>query len=567
MDTAGKGSSMQVQVSAVIVLLFVVASCEIAAEAPVVHATLERVSPSGGSVAVFDSLFPPETLSRLQTYVTEFTRWQLNEKEGECVSSVSSCEKPAVSNMPWTSDLDPDRFSKSHTWKKLTEVLSASAGTSDRTFYPYHVQAEMMHRGDAVSPRVLAPSKYAGEYAFRIFLVPSWQMDDYGDMSFYTATWQNRTQGSEYDIFLTVRPHPGRVVLWDAFIPTLYRPPSMGYFVELLSISIQLTPAREKFEAACQEWKKLDQGNVQLSRAVFPQISAPVGTLDIESHLVRKFVTSDERKILIFDNLFDKDHLERLRASLVHSPNAVLSGFDVDAAEMVDNTRWIKTFDCLEFAESSTWAVMSQVANHVGRGQQTWFPYDVSLNVVRSADHTRVHEDCEEWEDEYTMVVYLNPDMGIADYGETIFFDAKPFDSYSRKLYEGISEQDYDTIGAVTPKYGRLVIFPGIVPHAARPPSPGYGNARYTFAVKVAVNKQTGLIKKINEHLEDIEVEAMRERTAKEEFLLTKFTKAATSCRGGLGMSDEELEAEWKKFIASHEEELANMRRELEMFL
>ena len=52
----------------------------------------------------------------------------------------------------------------------------------------------------------------------------------------------------------------------------------------------------------------------------------------------------------------------------------------------------------LEFPRSGAWEVMSQVANYAAGGAKTWFPYDVSVNVVRSADHTRVHEDCEEWE-------------------------------------------------------------------------------------------------------------------------------------------------------------------------
>lgn len=39
--------------------------------------------------------------------------------------------------------------------------------------------------------------------------------------------------------------------------------------------------------------------------------------------------------------------------------------------------------------------------------------------------------------------------------------------------------------GAVIPKYGRIVIFRNIIDHSARPPSPDFLAARYTFAVKV----------------------------------------------------------------------------------
>ena len=40
-------------------------------------------------------------------------------------------------------------------------------------------------------------------------------------------------------------------------------------------------------------------------------------------------------------------------------------------------------------------------------------------------------------------------------------------------------------IAAVKPRYGRIVMFRGIIPHSARPPSPEYHGARYTFACKV----------------------------------------------------------------------------------
>ena len=46
-------------------------------------------------------------------------------------------------------------------------------------------------------------------------------------------------------------------------------------------------------------------------------------------------------------------------------------------------------------------------------------------------------------------------------------------------------DEEYEMIAAVKPRYGRIVIFRGIIPHSARPPSPGFHGARYTFACKV----------------------------------------------------------------------------------
>ena len=78
--------------------------------------------------------------------------------------------------------------------------------------------------------------------------------------------------------------------------------------------------------------------------------------------------------------------------------------------------------------------------------------------------------------------MYLTPDWEANNYGETVFFeevlnkDGRPFPA---------GKQQYEWIASVRPRYGRIVIFRGIIPHSARPPSPGFTGARYTFACKV----------------------------------------------------------------------------------
>ena len=80
--------------------------------------------------------------------------------------------------------------------------------------------------------------------------------------------------------------------------------------------------------------------------------------------------------------------------------------------------------------------------------------------------------------------MYLTPDWEANNYGETAFFeevltkDGTPFPP---------GKQQYEWIASVRPRYGRIVIFRGIIPHSARPPSPGFSGARYTFACKVSV--------------------------------------------------------------------------------
>lgn len=84
---------------------------------------------------------------------------------------------------------------------------------------------------------------------------------------------------------------------------------------------------------------------------------------------------------------------------------------------------------------------------------------------------------------EYTFLLYLTPDWKVNNYGETVFFeevlnkDGRPFPP---------GKQQYEWLASVRPRYGRIVIFRGIIPHSARPPNPGFNGVRYTFACKVS---------------------------------------------------------------------------------
>ena len=83
--------------------------------------------------------------------------------------------------------------------------------------------------------------------------------------------------------------------------------------------------------------------------------------------------------------------------------------------------------------------------------------------------------------------MYLNPDWDPEMYGETAFFELRQPPN-GRDVEKG--KEEYDWIGSVSPRYGRIAIFRGIIPHSARPPSPDFKGARYTFACKVSFDKQ-----------------------------------------------------------------------------
>ena len=84
---------------------------------------------------------------------------------------------------------------------------------------------------------------------------------------------------------------------------------------------------------------------------------------------------------------------------------------------------------------------------------------------------------------EYTFLLYLTPDWEVNNYGETVFFE-ELFNKDGRPFPPG--KQQYEWLASVRPRYGRIVIFRGIIPHSARPPNPGFNGVRYTFACKVS---------------------------------------------------------------------------------
>ncbi len=74
----------------------------------------------------------------------------------------------------------------------------------------------------------------------------------------------------------------------------------------------------------------------------------------------------------------------------------------------------------------------------------------MSTNLIRSADHTRIHLDTSSDTDkEWTFLVYLNPNWTRNDYGETAFFER--------------NSDDTEIVAEVRPRYGRAVIFQGMM--------------------------------------------------------------------------------------------------------
>ena len=106
-----------------------------------------------------------------------------------------------------------------------------------------------------------------------------------------------------------------------------------------------------------------------------------------------------------------------------------------------------KSINYYYYSPTTYSSTVFQGLKFVSRGQDKWFPYDISCNLIRSADHARVHRDCESHEDEWTFLIYLTPNWTKNDYGETAFYES--------------ATDDTEIITEVRPRYGRAVIFQG----------------------------------------------------------------------------------------------------------
>lgn len=74
----------------------------------------------------------------------------------------------------------------------------------------------------------------------------------------------------------------------------------------------------------------------------------------------------------------------------------------------------------------------------------------MSTNLIRNADHTRIHLDTSGDDDkEWTFLVYLTTNWTQNFYGETAFFER--------------NSDDTEIVAEVRPRYGRAVIFQGIL--------------------------------------------------------------------------------------------------------
>lgn len=343
------------------------------------------------------------------------------------------------------------------------------------TAVPYEMNelyAAIIRRGDRTKLH-REPETDKIEYNMATYNNIVWRKNNYGETLFFDE---------DDEIFAVVRAKFGRIVVWDATIGYIFRPPSINQFsgqnIIFASFSANASKNSQKrhhFSSLLQDMRTAPEQNFVCSDSVNPD---PEINFDKHLSLLRK--NREGFRVAVFDELFPKSDLDELRTWTIKYGRYF---FDDSLDVSSDNVQWIAGFNVERFVESRFWPVIRKMAAYIS-GKDTWYPYDVACNLIRTADHTRFHLDTsEDIEEEMTFLLYLSPNWTASDYGETAFMETND------------DSVDNEYVAEVVPLYGRSVIFDGNFPHSARPPSVMHDGPRYTFAVKLSVDKLTAIRK------------------------------------------------------------------------
>ena len=439
----------------------------------------QYVTSNGCKIEIYNDVLTTAHLQMLQGLATyKLGSWSYRISEADVYGRQKHV---SPNNMPWYNEFNTLEFSQSIIGKQLQKVVMEMTGEGKGVYVPYKVVAHVVRSGD--SPKVHADAKSEeNDVSMVIYLNENWRKNDYGDLYLYD---------DNKEIVAGVVPRYGRVVVWHSSIPYLTRPPSVAVKGGQIFLRLCFTKNQTKFTTAHERWLENQQLHETTRNKGF-FLKPEEGKQDeqktnVETKLVSEAKSKEGKKIFVFDGLFTKDLLDQLRSAIL---NHGVYFYDDSYDKESDNVQWIAAFEVDKYVQSRMWRITKDVATFVSGGHGDWFPYDVSCNLIRNADTTQIHHDCVDGEDEWTFLLYLNPDWSINDYGETVFYEKN----------DDITE----IITEVLPKYGRVVIFQGIIPHSARPPSRNFTGARLSFAVKLSTNERTGRLKASREELKHL---------------------------------------------------------------
>eukprot|EP00118_Oscarella_pearsei_P026713 m.310328 g.310328 ORF g.310328 m.310328 type:complete len:544 (+) comp50935_c0_seq1:226-1857(+) len=438
-------------------------------------------------VTATDGLLPESALRGLAEFVAHYSVWAYQFKDPYQDPSAYSSFPVNLPNIQWLSHLDVALFETTDTWNLLRNVANAKG----KSYRPYSISSFLIRRLDPVKVGH-NDCRHPDDRVITVFLTKGWLKNDYGELLL------SDTEGGVAASFM---PYRGRVVVWDCDVPYLFRPPGMAYKQAQYGILLRLTTSDDVHERGLKEFEDLQKFFHRHNFLDFPVAwNKPVAELNMSDYLTRKYEDRAGNRMAVYDNILSDSELSELRSYLISYHDSYhYQIHDESIEEDSDNVQWVSGLPTSLFLKSSVWGLTEKIAAHISN-KTGWFPYDVALNIVRGVDYTRIHKDCEDYESELTMLIYLNPDYDLNDHGETVFLEEVPPKPGDPPHQPG--QEVYELLAAVRPRYGRFCIFHGVIPHSARPPSIAFNGARYTFAVKLSSSLKVAKAKALQEILE-----------------------------------------------------------------
>lgn len=397
-----------------------------------------------------DRLFTMDEIGEMKRLLSsEETIWNFRQRRENNIdiSGTESREQTSqtASCYSWFTKITPENFMDLSAWRKLAKMVSSDCGVKSSCEAKVitvegQINIKASHR--CIRSFTLNDNDMSS-FVGVIFLMEDWKRNSYGELVVY----------DKGEVLRAVHPKPGRCVIFPANLEHVIKPPAIDFPGRLYAMNVYITVSDETKQVVPLSWK---EGNAFQQEPSFKllkkaELATPMQIEDVKQFMTRNFTTVDDRSIVVLDEIIPANDLDALMYTVSNS------GYNDNAAgiDSTDNVQWIMAFEVEEFVQTSMWQLFSHIVTTVS-GKEGYYPYDIGCNNIQSVDTTTIHTDCEPDENEFTLLVYLNQNWTENHHGETVFF----------------SDMDgSEVIFAVRPKYGRIAIFHGSIPHSARPPS------------------------------------------------------------------------------------------------
>lgn len=387
---------------------------------------LVHPAPGGDKIQIYDDVLTESNLDEITDFVSDILTWKQR-------SVFAKEEELSGWNTVWHSITYQDvLFSERDSWKSLKQVAVLHLNYSEEShkLWPFNVRGSVLLRGDF--PQIRENDDLTAVTLF-VFICQNWKKNSYGEMSLFD-------KNGEY--IESIQPRNGRVIVVPSTIRSIVNPPSMNTKQNLMMISLSIT---SNFESLRVSNPPPEFNDIKFT------LSPRESSWQIAKHISKQFQMADSKKIVVYDDVFTQEELNHFLEKIDQG----VYNYHPPGHDSEDNVMWILGLDVSNLLKSDLWSILHEAVT-ITTGSKSYHPYDVSCNNIQTWHHPKTHQDCLDYENDYTLLVYLTPNWTENYYGETIFYN------------------DDEIFAVVRPRFGRLVVFHGTIWHSARPPSPAF---------------------------------------------------------------------------------------------